>query len=462
MIWASLLLLTRVLSALVVGTQVVGVQGQGFFPNGGCKSRSCISTPLAAAGPVATVDGFCFTMFARPCFDMPGGNCCATLTNLFQKIVLQARPECNRQVRSVTVDGAVKGGGIYWEDYGVGLSELRITNLQTNASMADGMVVCLSFLNASACSDPDVFFPSTQHYYSIYDVSHNVCCPTCAMTPVARPFGSPAAMPPPSSPAITSPPPHPLSPSGTPPPHPLSPSTTPPPPPPSSPAIMPPRWPVAVSPLPPPPTHSPSSRCNTLQFGRTCGLPLGKNCPWAFPGTVPAFYRLVASALEPGADRRMFTVVQDKTLDFAAWALGPHPTTPTVNPISQIIFPFPLPAYAALVEATNSTQLRTFVALVASKPSTVSVIPGSIPAVQAVGVNGLLLSTRAGNVYGVTGYYLYKSQNAAYADGDAFYLPEAVVALMPRLGDGSTVEFSFYGSEAYCLIQNFSLSAMNP
>ncbi len=187
----------------------------------------------------------------------------------------------------------------------------------------------------------------------------------------------------------------------------------------------------------------------------TCGLPLGKNCPWSIPASVPAFYSLIASGLEPGADRRRFTVRRSPLLTddaLSAWIRGPHPTTPTVNPISQVIFAFPLPAYSKLVAVTNSTPLATFIALVASKPSTVTVIPAAIKAVQSSGADGLVLSTRAGNVYGVTGYYLYKAQNAAYADGDAFDVPEAVVRLMPRMHD-EYVEMSFYGSEAYCLIQ---------
>jgi hypothetical protein len=209
----------------------------------------------------------------------------------------------------------------------------------------------------------------------------------------------------------------------------------------------------------PPPSTPP---CNWRQFGLSCGLPLGRNCPWSIPASVPAAYSLVASGLEAGADRRLFTVVRSPLVtdaDMAAWVEGPHPTTPTVNPISQIIFPFPLYSYAALVAVTNSTPLETFVARVKSKPSMVSVIPAGIRAVQAEGVGGLVLTTRAGNVYGVTGYYLYKAQNAAYADGDAFYVPEAVVRLMPRLpGDDSAIEHSFYGSEAYCLIQTVRIA----
>ncbi len=87
-------LLARVLYVAALATSSLAAAATPYFPYGGCKARSCLGTPIAAMGPFSDPEGFCFTMYARPCYDAPGGNCCATLTKLFQKVVLQARPEC--------------------------------------------------------------------------------------------------------------------------------------------------------------------------------------------------------------------------------------------------------------------------------------------------------------------------------------------------------------------------------
>ena len=195
---------------------------------------------------------------------------------------------------------------------------------------------------------------------------------------------------------------------------------------------------------PPPPSRStppPPIRCNQMQFGSTCSLPLGRNCPWSIPESAPKFFSL---ALQEQDDRVELRVSRDSSLDLDAWMAGPHPTTPSVSAISQIIFPFP----KDLANVLNSSALRDFVALVTSKPGTVTTIPAYITAAQAYGN----VSTRAGNVGGVLGYYIYKARGSSYADGDVVTVPKVVFDLMPRLGDGG-VEYSFYGSEAYCRIQ---------
>ena len=46
--------------------------------------------------------------------------------------------------------------------------------------------------------------------------------------------------------------------------------------------------------------------CNTLQFGQTCSLPLGRNCPWRTPDSIPLFFSLEAGDLDTsGANRKV-------------------------------------------------------------------------------------------------------------------------------------------------------------
>ena len=195
---------------------------------------------------------------------------------------------------------------------------------------------------------------------------------------------------------------------------------------------------VTTAPLPP------SVRCDTRQFGQTCGLPLGRNCPWRNSTDVPRFFTLFVGPREGAL--RLFRVQQDLSLDLALWLNNR-------NPINQIIFALPFDAYYALANSTNSSALATFISRVLTKPGTVTTIPTPVINAQGLSPPGILLSTRAGNVGGVTGYYIYKPPGQNYADGDAFYLPEAVVELMPRRSDGS-IEYSFYASEEYCLLQS--------
>ena len=226
------------------------------------------------------------------------------------------------------------------------------------------------------------------------------------------------------------------------------------------------------------PQEEQNATCDTLHFGLTCGVPLGKNCPWASRDAVPAFFTLTAAAaLEPpsaqsGVRYLRFTVHRDPTLDLAAWIAGPHPTTGAVGPITQIIFSFPQASYAALAAALDSSALTTFLeAKVFASPGSVTALPNAVngaarAAVASVSSDGADgggssssgFSTRAGNVGGVTGYYVYNAAQAVWADGQEVLVPEAVVRLMPTLPDGTT-EYSFYGSEAYCRIQRVALPA---
>ena len=71
------------------------------------------------------------------------------------------------------------------------------------------------------------------------------------------------------------------------------------------------------------------SWCDVRQYGQTCGLPLGRNCPWVAAasgdGIVPQFFTLLASPLEAGATRRLFTVGEGAGLGGEKGGASSHP-----------------------------------------------------------------------------------------------------------------------------------------
>jgi hypothetical protein len=418
-------------------------------------------------------------MYSKQCKDVtPTSGCCAAFHALFNKIVFKASPSCDGHLDFVTVNAQIKGGGVYFTMYPGNTAELRITNLLTNASQAYGMDICLSMRSGSPCADPDVFFGDPTHPYAIYDVARNVCCPTCAMTP---PSPILYVTPPPPLLYITPPPPPPpllyiTPPTPTPgtycPPCPYMQtppivSPLPPLPPPPSAQLPPPPLPSVPSfplPHPPPPKSPPPTACYAPQFGVTC-VPLGRNCPWAYPLATPAFFSLTSSPLlfdstsvsflHPGVRYIKLTITRNWAYDLEAWMAGPHPSTKSVNPITQIIFAFPKAAYLALAEEVESDALLSFVTNnVFLRSGSVTSFPNAVdPAhVAAVTTPPKGVSSRAGNVGGATGYYVYSSSSVLWADGQDVFLPEEVARLIPRLPDGR-IEYSFYGSEAYCLLQ---------
>jgi hypothetical protein len=171
---------------------------------------------------------------------------------------------------------------------------------------------------------------------------------------------------------------------------------------------------------------------------------------------VPPFFSITADAtLYDMASVRYvgFRVARDLSYDMGAWIAGPHPTTPSVGPIVQLIFAFPRASYDALVRETGSDALSSFLeGRVYPRPGTVTALPGGVPQSVLARTSIGQVSTRAGNVGGVTGYYIYSGAGAVWLDGQVVFVPEQVVRLMPRLPDG-LIEYSFYGSEAYCLVQ---------
>jgi hypothetical protein len=174
---------------------------------------------------------------------------------------------------------------------------------------------------------------------------------------------------------------------------------------------------------------------------------------------------LATPFLAPGVRYVRLTIVRDWSLDLAAWSSGPHPTTPTVGPIVQLIFAFPKSSYLSLASASNRSAsdggaLDSFLqGTVFVRPGSVTSFPNAVLAadvdIASFAAPPQKISTRAGNVGGVTGYYLYSS-TVPWPDGQQLFVPEGVASRMPKLPDGST-EYSFYGSEAYCLVQRIRM-----
>ncbi len=234
------------------------------FPQGRCYVPECQASVYDVKWLQQTTNGtMCFVINTKACEDDSKYNCCNLLRDNLNKIVIKSRPECDRTVKKVRVDGVPKAGGLYFEK-SVTWAEMRITSLRMNESTAGGRVVCMDI--APPCDTIATFCPEPCKY-SIFDPVYHLCCPTCDLTipiastqspplvsepPVPKPSSSPPPPPPPVPKPSSSPPPPP------PPPVPkLSPKPSPPPPP--SPPVP------KLSPKPSPSPSSPSSS-PTLSF----------------------------------------------------------------------------------------------------------------------------------------------------------------------------------------------------
>lgn len=205
------------------------------FPQGRCYVPQCDATPYLLEWLPQTRPGtMCFRINLKDCEDASRYACCDLLRQNLNKIVIQSRPECERKVTRVTVDGAVKGGGVYFENgvdsQGVPWAEQRLSTMRMNVSNAANKTVCLSV--SSPCDTIQTFCPEPCKY-AIFDPVYHLCCPTCAMPPPV-PVGASSPSPPLAGLVQQPPTPPPL-----PPPPPPSPKVIFPPPPPGCPAQTP-------------------------------------------------------------------------------------------------------------------------------------------------------------------------------------------------------------------------------
>ena len=213
------------------------------FPMGRCYVNNCAASPYA----FNKLNETCFSVVRKPCQDASTYDCCALFEHMLIKIVLKTTTDCQNTVRNVYVNGVRKAGGVYFDVYGSGEAELRITSL----ALVDLQYVEVCMNSIYPCETLEKFV--LDNTVAIFDPNTHTCCPTCTvggMTTSSRPPPPPSTLPPPpprSPPPFVPPPPPPII---------LPPRSSPPPPPRFSPP------PPSLS--PPPPRFSPPSPCALL------------------------------------------------------------------------------------------------------------------------------------------------------------------------------------------------------
>ena len=237
-VWSMLSTLSRMFALSLVTLMPLTTSASGYFPEGSCTNNACDLAPYQLAWsspvPVSPVNTFCFriSMSSVPCVADPF-QCCQEFETTLTKVVLTTLPVCAAMRIKVSVNGVYKAGGVYFDPITDTLSQLRITNLQMNASNVVGAGVLVCITAAPPCNTMESFC-GINCRYALYDPARHVCCPTCPMLlPGSAPTSPSDAPPPPSPPPPRSPPPPP------PPPPPRSPPPPPPPPPPGRPVRVP-------------------------------------------------------------------------------------------------------------------------------------------------------------------------------------------------------------------------------
>lgn len=196
---------------------------EASFPNGSCKAQPCEGSPYRMEWLNVTDQGqFCFQVTSSSSSSKCIGPCCSVFESLLKKFVIKSSPVCKTAFKMVTVNGIRKGGGVFFDLFGAGEAELRITSLTLNATTAPSTVFCVSM--GSPCQTLDAFC-NGPCIYSIYDPYTHRCCPTCMFDtfyrldpppyigvnmspyPVEAPLPLPLPVSPPPPPSPLSPPP---------------------------------------------------------------------------------------------------------------------------------------------------------------------------------------------------------------------------------------------------------------
>lgn len=234
--------LTRFL--LLIGVSLLhplDAHAQYTFPYGRCYDRACESSPYrftwingntTQENLVPNQTEWCFDVSTVPCVNSPY-KCCTSLSDNLKKIVIQTRSICEKSVAQVTVNGRVKRGGIFFDQYASNNSELRITSLSgIRVPLSEPLRFCLTL--KGPCQDPSTFCSRNNGPCRIaaWETVKHECCPTCTIAASS----SANLIPPPDPPSPPSPPSNP-DPSSSP--------SSPPSPPTPAPA------PAPASPLPP-------------------------------------------------------------------------------------------------------------------------------------------------------------------------------------------------------------------
>ena len=121
---------------------------------------------------------------------------------------ISLNPACKSSFAYVTINNIIKIGGVYIDTFDDNSrSQIRVTSLGLNPSMAISINMCIKFNNKN-CTDFNTFCQDTDGIckYATFSSSVNNCCPTCNLnSPTPSPVYIPSPCPKPSSPFIPSP-----------------------------------------------------------------------------------------------------------------------------------------------------------------------------------------------------------------------------------------------------------------
>lgn len=180
------------------------------FPTGLCYDKKCGSSPYemrwVSSIDVGDATEHCISLTTRPCIESQY-KCCSQLEADFKKFVMHVRPECKPALRSVTVNGIVKKGGLYYETYTDRDAELKITALSgINTTTANKTRICMTFAAPCRSLDDLCVFKDGLCYTAAWETIKHECCPRCTILNAdSPPFVATVRSPPP--PAASPPPP---------------------------------------------------------------------------------------------------------------------------------------------------------------------------------------------------------------------------------------------------------------
>ena len=215
---------TKQFAVFLLSSALFFANGQVAFPQGSCGARACIGSP------------YTFTWTSHDdtngiyCFQLQNNNaqsaCATTFRQQTTKIVIKSQPICQDPPPKITIDGVVKGGGVYFTTFGINnsLAELRATSMNYDNNTVANVTFCI--VTKPPCLSLNALCGGDTCYYSVYDPFTHLCCPVCAFAPMESDTRPIAPLPPP--PHVNSPPSPPLHVNSPPPPHVNSPPSPPP------------------------------------------------------------------------------------------------------------------------------------------------------------------------------------------------------------------------------------------
>jgi hypothetical protein len=182
------------------------------FPQGSCRIKGCGGSPVKLTWISQNQDSFCFDVTRQDCTI---AECCDMFAVQTNKFVMPIEPACLKSVLKVTINGVIKGGGVYPVNYpSYNESELHLTSLKWNAVSAVNNRICI-FVKDTKCNTIEKLCRDVTGNckFSVYDAFTHKCCPTCAfdktmevnngprpLLPGIRPMGPRASPAPPPKP----------------------------------------------------------------------------------------------------------------------------------------------------------------------------------------------------------------------------------------------------------------------